>query len=223
MERGRGKLESGEKMKKKLLFFFVCCLALTACSQTKSASSEKENQLEEEKPKLTESLNKKEKEVASLNQKIDTLEKEKLNLTERLNEKEDGTNNLAQQIDALEKQVADFKKQQENFPFISSIAREFVQAYTTGNKDELQRLLSDNITLTEKNNQLYVEINGQETRLSTEDDLLDWQLNSYYYDSDKNTFEVSIEEFSKEGNDFTNLSLQKLNDEWKIIDMSFDT
>lgn len=87
-----------------------------------------------------------------------------------------------------------------------------MQAYTTGNKDELQRLLSDNITLTEKNNQLYVEINGQETRLSTEDDLLEWKLNNYYYDSNKNTFEVSIHEFFKEQSDFINLSIQKLND-----------
>lgn len=78
------------------------------------------------------------------------LEEKNLRLSEQLNEKEQKIKELSKQIEQLNIQTDDFNMEKEHYAFVSNNSREFVEAHTTGNKEKLQQLLSDEVILIEK-------------------------------------------------------------------------
>lgn len=86
------------------------------------------------------------------------LEEKNLKLVEQLNEKDKKITELKQNIEQLNVQMDDFNMEKEQFVFISSISKELVQAHTTENKEKLSQLLSEDVVLVEKENNLYARI-----------------------------------------------------------------
>lgn len=193
---------------RKLLILTICSLTLiTACTQNNDSLEGYVAQLEEENSKFTERLNEKEKRIEELNQTI-----RQLNI-----------------------QIDDFNKEKENFAAISNLSMEFVKAHTTGDKDKLRQLLSKDIVLEEKDNNLYAKMintNGYEWLLFNNEKKIhldDWVIQGYQYDSRTNTFGIFIREFYININGepdipptFLNLTFIKYNNEWKINSLGFD-
>ena len=194
-------------MRKRLLLLIVCSFALvTACSQAEN----------------------------SLGAKASHLEADNLKLTERLNDKEKMIENLTQRIEELEKQVDNNNKELEIFHVVSHLSREFVQAHTSGNKEKLRQLLSEEITLLDRDSKLYSKHGDDEYEwllFSYERQALlhDWVIQGYQYDSESNTFHINIREFYIDINGehespptFLGLTFKMYNNEWKIISLGFD-
>ncbi|GIP46392.1 hypothetical protein J45TS6_48510 [Paenibacillus sp. J45TS6] len=191
---------------RKLLIVAICSFTLlTACSQKDDSLEGYESKLEEEKTKFTETLNEKEKKIEELNQTI-------------------------QQLNT---QIDNYNTEKENYAFISNISMEFVQAHTTGDKDKLRQLLSDDILLEEKDNKLYAKnAQGYEWLLFNNEKKTqfdDWVIQGYEYDRESNTYHIFIREFyiSLNGEPespptFLYLSFIKVNEEWKIHSLEFD-
>ena len=194
-------------MVRKLMLLIICCFTfLTACSKTQSIT-ENESLLEEKNFKLAEQLNEKEENIIELKQNI-----EQLNL-----------------------QINDFNQEKEQFVFISNISKEFVQAHTTGDKEKLSQLLSDDVVLVEKENKLYAKIvnsDGFEWLLfnnEAKSQFVDWVIQGYDYDGKTNTSNVYIREFYIDSNGepespptFLHLTFKMYNNEWKINSLGFD-
>lgn len=193
-------------MVRKLILLIICGVTLlTACS--KESITENEILLEDKNVKLAEQLNEKEKKIIELKQNI-----EQLNL-----------------------QIDDFNQEKEQFVFISNISKEFVQAHTTGDKEKLSQLLSEDIVLVEKENKLYAKIvnsDGFEWLLfnnETKNQFVDWVIQGYGFDGKTNTFNIFIREFYIDSNGepespptFLHLTFKMYNNEWKINSLGFD-
>lgn len=191
-----------------LLVLFICSFTLlTACSQKDVSLDKKENQLEEVNAIFTERLNEKEKKIEELNQTIEQ----------------------------LHIQIDDFNKEKEHFGFVSNLSMEFVQAHTTGDKDKLRHLLSENIVLEEKDNKLYAKISNSDGfawhlfNKEGKTQLDDWVIQGYQYDRKTNTFTIHIREFyiNKNGEPdspptFLSLIFKMYNNEWKVDSLGFD-
>lgn len=179
---------------------------MTACTQTEDTISENESKLNGELQKLSETLNEKENEIK----------------------------HLAQSKEELNHKIDSFNQEKENFPVISNISREFVQAHTTGDKEKLRELLSDDVNLLEKDSKLYVRINGNDYKWllfdSRSDSTFDdWLIQGYHYDHETDTYNVFIREFFSDINGesvspptFLGLTFKYQENEWKIISLGFD-
>ncbi len=194
-------------MMKKLCVLIICCFTLiTACSQAEKPLDEATSQLEEDKVALSKSLSDQESKIEKLTQSITELEK---------------------QIDAT-------KKEKDIFPWVSHLSREFVRAHTSGDKEKLQELLSEDIILVDRDNELYAKHGEDEYEwllFSQERKVLlhDWVIQGYQYDSESDTFHINIREFyvdlngeSESPPTFLGLSFKMFNNEWKIIGLGFD-
>jgi len=163
------------------------------------------------------------------------LEEKNVKLAEQLSENEKKIIELKQNIEQLNLQIDDFNQEKEQFVFISNISKEFVQAHTTGDKEKLSQLLSEDIILVEKENKLYAKIvnsDGFEWLLfnnETKNQFVDWVIQGYDFDGKTNTFNIFIREFYIDSNGepespptFLNLSFKMYNNEWKINSLGFD-
>lgn len=199
-------LEGGKNLRKKLSLLIVCSFVLiTGCSQAKNSFGAKVSQLEEN-----------------------------LKLTERLNDKESTIVNLTKIIEGLEKQVSANNKELEIFHVVSNMSREFVQAHTSGDKEKLRQLLSEENILVDRDSKLYSKHADDEYEwllFSYEKQALlhDWVIQGYQYDSESNTFYINIREFYIDENGenespptFLGLTFKLYNEEWKIFSLGFD-
>lgn len=185
---------------KKLLILAICSLALLTACSQKADLYE--SQLVEEKPKFTERMNEKEKNIEELNQKISQ----------------------------LNTQINDLNKEKENIVFISNTSMEFIQAQAIGDKDKLRELLSEDIILLEKDNELSISEDGVETPIfDKEKKLSSWVIRGYDYDSKTNTYNVFIAEYYRYLNGepetpptVVNLHFINNNDRWEINSLDFD-
>lgn len=163
------------------------------------------------------------------------LEEKNLKLTEQLNEKEQKIKELNQHIEQLNEQMDDFNMEKEHFVFVSNISREFVEAHTTGDKDKLHQLLSENVVLVEKENKLYARINNSDEyewqlfNTEAKVQFVDWLIQGYEYDGKTKTFNIAIREFYVDSNGepqspptFLYLTFKMYNNEWKINSLGFD-
>lgn len=161
-------------------------------------------------------------------------EEEITELRELVKEKEEKIEELTETIEEQTRIINDSNMEKENFPFISQISREFVQAHTTGDKEKLQQLLSEDITLLEKDNSFYatsVNDNGFEWLLYNEGNsrFVDWVIQGYEYDRKTDTYHIFIREFyvdeigePESPPTFLGLTITKYNNEWKISSLAFD-
>ena len=193
-------------MRKLMLLTFCGITLLTACSKDESLTGNK-SLLEEKNLKLAEQLNEKDKEIIELKQNI-----EQLNV-----------------------QIDDFNMEKEQFVFISNISMEFVQAHTTGDKEKLSQLLSENVVLVEKENNLYARIVNSDNfewllfNNEAKNQFVDWVIQGYDYDGKTKTFNIFIREFYIDSNGepespptFLSLTFKMYNNEWKIDSLGFD-
>ncbi|MBS4201704.1 hypothetical protein KHA93_19045 [Bacillus sp. FJAT-49732] len=194
-------------MKKIFLLLFLCSfMLLTACTQSANSINENDSQLEEENK----------------------------DLTKRLNDKEIQLKELTQSVEELNNQIDQFNKEKESFAIISNLSNDFVIAHTTGDKERLYQLLSEDITLEERDNKLYAQI-----KESVSDWLLfdyhgetkfdNWVIQGYQYVNETNTYSVFIREFYSDLNGesvspptFLGLTFKLQDEEWKIISLEFD-
>ena len=161
-------------------------------------------------------------------------EEEITELRELVKEKEEKIEELTETIEEQTRIINDSNMEKENFPFISQISREFVQAHTTGDKEKLQQLLSEDITLLEKDNSFYatsVNDNDFEWLLYNEGNsrFVDWVIQGYEYDRKTDTYHIFIREFyvdeigePESPPTFLGLTITKYNNEWKISSLAFD-
>ncbi|RZT21622.1 hypothetical protein [Fictibacillus sp. BK138] len=188
-------------MKKTFIFVIVCSISLvTACTNTKETTI----QLKEDKDKLTASLNESEK------------NQEKLNQT----------------IMELRKQIEVNEKEKELFSHVSNLSREFVNAHTSGNKEKLKSMISGDLILEEKDNKLYINNHANDQWLLFPYDgqqLDDWLIQGFEFHNESNTYRVHLREFFKnvDGESespprFLNLTFKFHNNEWKVVNVSFD-
>jgi hypothetical protein len=163
------------------------------------------------------------------------LEETNLKLAEQLNEKDKRIIELKQNIEQLNVQMDNFNMEKEQFVFISNISKEFVQAHTTGDKEKLSQLLSENVVLVEKENNLFARIVNSDNfewllfNNVTKNQFVDWVIQGYDYDDKTNTFNIYIREFyidsygePESPPTFLSLTFKMYNNEWKIDSLGFD-
>lgn len=136
---------------------------------------------------------------------------------------------LEEKIDYLEKRIEAFEEANDKFPILSNLSLEFVRAHTTGDIDKLKLLVSDDITLLEKDNKIYKVCDGEITYTlydeSTQTNYLDMVVQGYGYDQQNDTYLIHIAEFYEGdlvGGFFLNLTYKRFNDGWKVVDFEFD-
>jgi len=155
-----------------------------------------------------------------------------LHQTEELNEKEIKLKESTKSIEELNNQIDEFNMEKENFVFISNLSRDFVKAHTTADQEALRELLSADLVLEEKEEKLYVKVQGYDWVLfdySDQGSFDDWVIQGYEFSSENNTYSVFIREFYSDGNGkpvspptFLNLEFKLQENEWKIISLGFD-
>ncbi|KAB2328548.1 hypothetical protein F7731_25335 [Cytobacillus depressus] len=169
---------------------------------------------------------------ANTEEVVSQLKEDKEELTLRLNENEKKQKELNQRITELEKQNETNEKEKELFSIISNLSKDFVSFHTSGHKEKIKTLISDELFLEEKDNTLYLINNANDQWLLypfNGKQLDDWVIQGFQYDSDSDTYLVHIREFYKDENGepvspptFLNLTFKSYNNEWKVISVSFD-
>lgn len=158
----------------------------------------------------------------SKNNEIQELKKRIKSLESELKEKED--------------YIERFKQQQDLFPLLSNIALEFVRGHTQGDIEMLKKVASDNISIVEKDNEIYgkYEVHGNEIEwLLYNNDVKnryqDMVIQGYGYYQENNTYVIHIREFYvDEYNEpvspptFLNLYFSELEEGWKVVEFDFD-
>jgi len=192
-------------MKKRLLILLTCCIVFaTACTPSKNTSQNKEESLLKDKEELTLKLNESEEKIAVLTEELKQME-------EKLKEQEEAS---------------------EYFPIISNLTREFIQAHTTGDKEKIIGMLSDELILAERDNGLYVIDDSMEWLLYSNDrktKMVDWVLQGHSYDRENKTMNIYTREFLENANGepdspptFLVLTFKMVDDTWKISGLAFD-
>ncbi len=136
---------------------------------------------------------------------------------------------LEEKIDFLEKKVENYEEADNKFSILSNLSLEFVRAHTTGDIDKLKSLISDDITLLEKDNEIY-RVCGEDITYTLYDEsrqtkYLDMVVQGYAYDQQNETYHINISEFYEgnfAGGYFLNLTYKKFNDGWKVINFELD-
>lgn len=160
------------------------------------------------------------------------LKEENKRLTEELNEKEIKLKESTKSIEELNHQIDEFNMEKENFVFISNLSMDFVNAHTTADKETLRELLSEELVLEEKEEKLYVKVQGYDWVLfdyHNQGSFDDWVIQGYEFSSENKTYSVFIREFYSDVNGepvspptFLNLVFELQENEWKIISLGFD-
>lgn len=142
------------------------------------------------------------------------------------------TSELENVVGELESIIKVYEIQQRDFAFASNSALQFVRAMTTGNREALDEMLSNEFELVNKNKDLYVTVayddNEVEWKLfSPTDHYKDMVVQGYTYDEEKNTYVIHTRLFylDSDGNDISPpvfLTLFFQPHSWKIIDLYFD-
>ena len=163
---------------------------------------------------------------------VDQLMSEKETLAMDLTENKEEIERLKKKISELEKQLDIHQKEIDLFSQISYLSREFVQAHTTGDKEAVQALLSDDLILEERDNKLLVKGKYNfEWHLYSDDSgqLDDWVIQGFQYLPDQDSYRVHIREFIIDASGkpiipptFLNLTFKLINDEWKVDGVEFD-
>lgn len=162
---------------------------------------------------------------------VDKLKDEKETLTLDLTENKEEIERLKEKIAGLEKQIETNEIENDLFPQLSNLSKDFVKAHTTGNKETLQTLLSDELILEERDKKLFIKANEDVEWLlySADGQLEDWVIQGFHYDRENNTFTVHIREFFSDADGksvspptFLNLKFKLYNDEWKVDGLEFD-
>lgn len=199
-------------------FLLVCLLSMTLIGCDRGAG-----------PDLTAELEAKNQTIKELEQTIQALEEETRALQ----------NQIArgiEDIQALQNEIDRSKMEQELFAAMSNLAYQFVQAHTSGNREEIEKFLDSGLTLTEKDQDLYVTytVAGEEleVQLYREDSpyvYKDMLIQGFHYDPDAGIYRLHIREFYEHPDPqqvflptFLNLTFQQTGDGWKIILIEFD-
>jgi len=163
---------------------------------------------------------------------VDQLVSEKETLVMDLTESKEEIERLKKKISELEKQLEIHQKEIDLFSQISFLSREFVKAHTTGDKEAVQALLSDELILEERDNKLLVKGKDNfEWHLYSADSgqLDDWVIQGFQYLPDQDSYRVHIREFIIDASGkpiipptFLNLTFKLINDEWKVNIVEFD-
>lgn len=153
-------------------------------------------------------------------------------LTLKLNESEQKIVALTKELEQMEARMKEHDEAMENFVFISNLTREFIQAHTTGDKEKLTEMLSTDLNLVEKDNDLYVDVDGFEWQLFSKDSksiYVDWVIQGYSYDLEQMMMTVHTREFFEDETGepeapptFLSLTFKKFEDSWKITSLAFD-
>ncbi|MFD2445146.1 lipoprotein [Bacillus sp. CGMCC 1.16607] len=139
---------------------------------------------------------------------------------------------LHTKIEKLEKEVEQYKKleqvhqlEQDSFPFLSNLTLDFTRAQISGDQEKLKSLIAENLSVVKKEDGLYMvnQSTGDEWGL-VYNGFQDMVIQGYGYDEAKETMSVHTRQFFKEAElpTFLTLIFKKINDEWKITDLSFD-
>ncbi|MCT4544465.1 MAG: hypothetical protein N4A63_13040 [Vallitalea sp.] len=134
-----------------------------------------------------------------------------------------------------EKIIRGMNYEKENFRFLSEMSLEFSRARTSGDINKLKSLVSNNIEILEKDNEIFAKwkIDEQEIeyplytkiRMKTYKDM---QINGYDYNEKEDKFDIYVQEYftnsAKEivGIGFINLHFERINNEWKISRFEYD-
>lgn len=163
---------------------------------------------------------------------VNQLMSEKDALTMDLTENEEEMQRLNAKIAQLEMQLETQQQEKDLFSQLSNLSREFVKAHTTGDKEALQALMTEELTLVERDNKLWIKGSDQyEWHLYSADDIQldDWVIQGFEYFPEDNTYRVHIREFFSDANGepvspptFLNLTFKLINDEWKVNGVEFD-
>lgn len=150
---------------------------------------------------------------------------------------------LEQKLNSLEEEKRELQKERDRhtlekdfFAEISNQAYQFVQAHISGNREEIQKFLGNGLTLTEKDRDLYVTfpVSGDEVevRVYQEDSPYVFKgmiIQGYNYDPNEEVYRVHIREFYEHTDPqhvflptFVNLSFQRMENDWKIVQIEFD-
>ncbi|WP_316572948.1 hypothetical protein, partial [Neobacillus sp. YIM B06451] len=122
---------------------------------------------------------------------VSQLKEEKEKLTLSLSESEKTRDELNKRIADLEKQLETNKKEKELFSTISNLSKDFVKAHTSGDKEKIQSLVSDDLFIEEKENKLYINNNANDQWLLypfSGKQLDDWVIQGFQYNSDSDTY-----------------------------------
>ena len=189
---------------KRLLLLFFCLVFITACTPAKNSSQVSG----ESSPKVTEEL------------------------TLKLKESEEKIAVLTKELQQMKDKIKEHDEAMDNFVFISNLTREFIQAHTTGDKEKLAEMLSDELFLVESDDGLFVNVDGYEWLLFSNDSkskYVDWVIQGYSFDREQMTMAVHTREFFETVNGepeapptFLSLTFKKINDSWKITSLAFD-
>lgn len=160
------------------------------------------------------------------------LKEENKKLIEELSEKKIQLEESTKNIEELTNQIDEFNMEKESFVFISNLSRDFVKAHTTADKESLRELLSEELVLEEKEEKLYVKVQGYDWVLfdyQNQGSFDDWVIQGYEFSSENNTYSVFIREFYSDVNGepvspptFLNLVFELQENDWKIISLGFD-
>lgn len=163
---------------------------------------------------------------------VDQLMSEKETLAMDLTENKEEIERLNAEIAGLEKQLETHQKEKDLFSQLSNLSREFVKAHTTGDKEAVQALVSEELTLEERDNKLWIKNSDNYDWLlhSVEfDQLDDWVIQGFEYFPEDDTYRVHIREFFSDANGepvspptFLNLTFKLINEEWKVDGVEFD-
>ncbi|ESU31965.1 hypothetical protein G3A_13750 [Bacillus sp. 17376] len=163
---------------------------------------------------------------------VNQLESEKETLTMDLAENKAEIDRLNEKISEMEGQLETNQKENDLFSQMSYLSMEFVKAHTTGDKETLQALLSEELIMEERDNNLFVKNNDNvEWLLYSADNhqLDDWVIQGFQYNPENDTYTVHIREFFSDANGepvspptFLNLKFKLYNDQWKVDGLEFD-
>ncbi len=153
------------------------------------------------------------------------------------------TGTLQEKIKALETELEQMKLLVDNskyekdvFPILSNLSLDFVRAHTDGNIEEIKKLVSSEIKISEKEDTIFGITSIDNTELewilhnkNDSERYQDMVIQGYGFDSNKNVFVIHIREFYKDSNGnisipptFLNLYFKKIDNTWKIINFEFD-
>ncbi len=199
---------------KKFLIFLITIVLLTGCKDNVVKEDIYSNELIETNE--------------SLNEQIEELKGKLINYDNRITDLEDELKNK----DII---ISTYIYEKEYFRELSQLSLEFSRARASGNIDKLRLLLSDNIEIEERNDEIFATYMLDEVRIEwplylkdRENVFKDMQINGFKYDEDNGTYDMYIQEYfinkSKKvvGIGFVYLHFRRIEDVWKIDRFEYD-
>ncbi|MBM7652998.1 hypothetical protein [Neobacillus cucumis] len=150
----------------------------------------------------------------------------------QLEKKNQEIKKLNQRVQGLEKKVESLDEENKNLPILLNLSRQFVTAKHEGNKEQIRTLLSDELSLTEMEDGVYVVTSQGKFPLhtkKTEDGFVGWDVSNYSFDHKKNEALIQITEMYQDKNGeevspttFLYLKFKKVDGDWTIFDIWYD-